>query len=80
MTALAPLVQACRPWVEAFDLFQQTSIMDSVTFQAAGLSKPMGTGPLVFGDYVQGDHLHLVRNPNYWRTDFRTWTTRTRNW
>jgi peptide/nickel transport system substrate-binding protein len=30
------------------------------------VSKPTGTGPFTFVDYVQGDHLTLTRNANYW--------------
>jgi peptide/nickel transport system substrate-binding protein len=64
------VVKASRPWVEAFDLFEQANVIDPVTFQAAGLSKPTGTGPFVFAEYVQGDHLRLVKNTNYWRNGF----------
>jgi peptide/nickel transport system substrate-binding protein len=63
------IVKASRPWVEAFDLFEQTNIIDPVTFQSAGLNRPTGTGPFVFAEFAQGDHLRLVRNPNYWRSD-----------
>jgi peptide/nickel transport system substrate-binding protein len=62
------IVKASRPWVEAFDLLEQTNILDSVTFQSAGLSRPTGTGPFVFAEFAQGDHLRLVRNRNYWRS------------
>jgi peptide/nickel transport system substrate-binding protein len=62
------IVKASRPWVEAFDLFEQTNIIDPVTFKTDGLSKPTGTGPFVFADYEQGDHLRLTRNPDYWQT------------
>jgi peptide/nickel transport system substrate-binding protein len=61
------IVKASRPWVEAFDVFQQAKIIDPVTFQTAGLSTPTGTGPFVFAEYVTGDHLRLVKNTNYWR-------------
>jgi peptide/nickel transport system substrate-binding protein len=61
------IVKSSRPWVEAFDLFEQTNIIDPVTFQAEGLSKPTGTGPFVFVEYAPGDHLRLGRNPNYWQ-------------
>jgi peptide/nickel transport system substrate-binding protein len=61
-------VTASRPWVEAVDLFMQLNILDPVTYQSDGLSKPIGTGPFMFGEYAQGDHLRLVKNPNYWRS------------
>jgi peptide/nickel transport system substrate-binding protein len=62
------VVTASRPWVEAFDLFMQANVVDPVTLLAAGLSKPTGTGGFMFAEYAQGDHLRLVKNPNYWRS------------
>jgi len=29
--------------------------------------RPLGWGPFMFGEWVKGDHLTLVRNPNYFR-------------
>jgi peptide/nickel transport system substrate-binding protein len=31
--------------------------------------KPIGTGPFIFKEYVEGDHMIAVRNPNYFMKD-----------
>jgi len=50
------------------DALPNLSILDPVTFEQSGESKPTGTGPFMFSEFVQGDHLTLNKNPNYWDT------------
>lgn len=32
-------------------------------------ANPIGTGPFLLDNWIRGDHLTMVRNPNYWKTD-----------
>jgi peptide/nickel transport system substrate-binding protein len=57
-----------RSWPAVFDTLSLLSIIDPVTFEASGPSKPTGTGPFTFADYAQGDHFTLHKNPNYWQS------------
>jgi ABC-type transport system substrate-binding protein len=35
-----------------------------------GTSKPIGTGPFVFQDWVPNSHMTATRNPKYWRSGY----------
>ncbi|HEY3058790.1 MAG TPA: ABC transporter substrate-binding protein [Chloroflexota bacterium] len=48
------------------DALPNLSIIDPVSFEQHGVTKPVGTGPFTFVEYVQGDHLTLRKNPSYW--------------
>ncbi|MBX3014872.1 MAG: ABC transporter substrate-binding protein [Caldilineaceae bacterium] len=37
---------------------------------AAFAQSPIGTGPFMFKEWIKGDHLTVVANPNYWREGY----------
>jgi peptide/nickel transport system substrate-binding protein len=59
-------VQFDQPNPFVIDALPNLSIIDPASFEQYGASKPVGTGPFTFVEYVQGDHLTLRKNPKYW--------------
>src|SRR5713226_9633749 len=52
-----------------FDFFQQFNLMDRTVLEGPDAkTKASGTGPFTFVEWVQGDHISLAKNKNYWQT------------
>jgi peptide/nickel transport system substrate-binding protein len=61
------VLKSDNPWPGVFDLLALMSVVDSVSMQGPNAkTQPVGTGPFSFSEWVQGDHLRLVKNKNYW--------------
>lgn len=59
-----------QPWpampadLSTIQIYSKTATHDQIT------TKPNGTGPFMWKEYVPGDHISIVKNPNYWMTGF----------
>ena len=63
------VIHSEKPWVGAFDYFQVLNIMDKETAEGPdSKTKAVGTGPFIFGEWIQGDHLRFDKNKSYWRS------------
>jgi peptide/nickel transport system substrate-binding protein len=63
------VLQSEQPRPALFDLFEYLNIIDPVTMEGPDAKlKAVGTGPFVFTEWAQGDHILLTKNKNYWQT------------
>jgi peptide/nickel transport system substrate-binding protein len=63
------ILKSEQPRPALFDLFEYLNIIDPVTMEGPDAKlKAVGTGPFVFSEWAQGDHILLSKNKNYWQT------------
>ena len=55
-----------QPWPALFNVLAWTNLIDPQT--PPEQNQPVGTGPFTFVEWVQGDHITLKKNPNYWQS------------
>ena len=63
------VLHASQPWPAVFNVLAWTNILDPQT--PPEQNTPVGTGPFSFVEWVQGDHIALKKNPNYWQSGRR---------
>ena len=58
-----------QPRPALFDLFEYLNMIDPVTMEGPDARlKAVGTGPFLFTEWAQGDHILLTKNKNYWQS------------
>ena len=60
------VLHASQPWPALFNVLAWTNLIDAQT--PPEQNQPVGTGPFTFVEWVQGDHITLKKNPNYWQS------------
>jgi peptide/nickel transport system substrate-binding protein len=60
------VMRASQPWPAIFNVLAWTNLIDPQT--PPEQNKPVGTGPFTFVEWVQGDHITLKKNANYWQS------------
>jgi peptide/nickel transport system substrate-binding protein len=63
------LIKTQNPWAAVFDFLEVVGIVDKQTMEGPDAkSKAVGTGPFSFVEWVQGSHMSLTKNKNYWES------------
>jgi peptide/nickel transport system substrate-binding protein len=60
------VLHASQPWPAIFNVLAWTNLIDPQT--PPEQNQPVGTGPFSFVEWIQGDHIALKKNPNYWQS------------
>jgi peptide/nickel transport system substrate-binding protein len=70
MSDLVVRFNLTQPWpalpadLSTIQIYSKSSTPEQIT------TKPNGTGPFMWKEYLPGDHISIVKNPNYWMTGF----------
>jgi peptide/nickel transport system substrate-binding protein len=63
-------LQSDAPWPGVFNLLALMSVVDSESMQSStARQQAVGTGPFVFAEWQQGDHIRLLKYQQYWHPD-----------